>query len=88
MTVLLGTLWCSIKHIEAPYVFDWEHGIALHPMQGFLALTPVEVDVSWDFSSCIRNLGYILALQRGWLFEIPIRSVKSGFLFRMDTSGS
>ena len=34
MTVVLGTLWCSIKHIEAPYVFDWEHGIALHPMQG------------------------------------------------------
>ena len=28
-----GTLWCSIKHIEAPYVFDWEHGIALHPVQ-------------------------------------------------------
>ena len=28
----LGALWCSIKHIEAPYVFDWEHGIALHPM--------------------------------------------------------
>ena len=32
-TVFWGTLWCSIKHIEAPYVFDWEHGIALHPMQ-------------------------------------------------------
>ena len=30
-----GTLLCSVKHIEAPYVFDWEHGIALHPMQGF-----------------------------------------------------
>ena len=24
MTVLLGTLWSSIKQIEAPYVFDWE----------------------------------------------------------------
>ena len=34
MTVVLGTLWGSIKHIEAPYVFDWEHGIALDPMQG------------------------------------------------------
>ena len=41
-----GTLWCSIKHIEAPYVFDWEHGISLHPMQGILALTPDEWDVS------------------------------------------
>ena len=37
VTVFLGTLWCSIKKIEAPYVFDWEHGIALHAMQGNLA---------------------------------------------------
>ena len=34
MTVLLGTLWSSIKQIEAPYVFDWENPIALHAMQG------------------------------------------------------
>ena len=34
VTVFLGTLWCSIKKIEAPYVFDWEYGIALHVMQG------------------------------------------------------
>ena len=46
MTVFLGTLWCPIKHIEAPYVFDWEDGIALHPMQGILALIPAEWDVS------------------------------------------
>ena len=24
MTVLLGTLWSSIKQIKAPYMFDWE----------------------------------------------------------------
>ena len=34
MTVLLGTLWSSIKQIEAPYMFDWENAIALHAMQG------------------------------------------------------
>ena len=34
VTVFLGTLWCSIKNIEAPYVFDWEYGTALHAMQG------------------------------------------------------
>ena len=34
MTVLLGTLWISIKQIKAPYVFDWENAIALHAMQG------------------------------------------------------
>ena len=33
VTVFLGTLWCSIKKIDAPYVFDWEYGIALHAMQ-------------------------------------------------------
>ena len=29
MTVLLGTLWSSIKQIDAPYMFDWENAIAL-----------------------------------------------------------
>ena len=56
----MGTLLCSIKHIEDPYVFDWEHGIVLQPMQGIRASSPAEGDVSWDFSSCGRNMGYIL----------------------------
>ena len=79
MTGFLGTLWCSIKHIEAAYVLDYEEGIALHPMQGIRVLNPAEGDVSWDFSSCSRNLGYILELQRGWPFETPLGSAKSGF---------
>ena len=45
MTVFLGTLWCSIEHIEAPYVFDWEHGIALHTMQGIRDSSSAEGDV-------------------------------------------
>ena len=65
-------------------MFDWEHGIALHPMQGIRALTPAEGDVSWDFSSCSRNLGYILELQRGWPFETPLGSAKSAFLSSYD----
>ena len=44
-----GTLWCSIKHIEAPYVFHCEHGIVLHPMQGIRSSFPTEGDVSWNF---------------------------------------
>ena len=32
--MLLGTLWSSIKQIEAPYVFDWENAIALDTMHG------------------------------------------------------
>ena len=46
LTVFLGTLWCSIKKIEAPYVFDREYGIALHAMQGNRASFPSEGDVS------------------------------------------
>ena len=68
VTVFLGTLWCSIKKIEALYVFDGEYGIALHAMQGNLASFPSENDISYDFSSCGRNLVYILKLQRGWPF--------------------
>ena len=76
----LGALWCSIKHIEAPYVFDWEHESALHPKQGFRSSSPAEGDVSWFYSSCVRNIGYILELQRGWPFETPLCSGKSGLL--------
>ena len=61
-------------------MFDWEHGIALHPVQGIRALTPAEGEYSWNFSSCSKNLGYIIELQPGWAFEIPLDSAKSGFL--------
>ena len=80
LTVFLGTLWCSIKKIEALYMFDWEYGIALHAMQGNRASFPNEGDVSYDFSSCGRNLWYILELQQGWPFETPLCSTKSGLL--------
>ena len=84
VTEFLGTLWCSIKKIEAPYVFDWEYGIALHAMQGNQASSPGEGYVSWDLSSCNRNMGYIHELQRGWPFETPLCSAKSGLLSRYD----
>ena len=61
-------------------MFDWEQGIALHPMQDIRALTPAEGDVSCDFTSCSMNLGYIFDLQRGWPFETPLGSAKLGFL--------
>ena len=80
VTVFLVTLWCSIKKIEAPYVFDWEYGIGLHAMQGNRASFPREGAVSYDFSSCGMNLGYIRELQRGWPFETPLYSAKSGLL--------
>ena len=80
VTVFLDTLWCSIKKIEAPYMFDWEYRIVLHAMQGNRASFPSEWDVSYDFSSCSKNLGYIRELQRGWPFETPLCSAKSGHL--------
>ena len=62
MTVLLGTLWSSIKKFEAPYVFDWEIAIALDTMQGNRASSCGERKVSWVFSSCSRHVRYILKL--------------------------
>ena len=61
-------------------MFDLEHGIALHSMQGIWALTPAKGDVSWDISSYSRNLGYILELQRGCPFGTPLSSAKSELL--------
>ena len=42
MTVFLVTLWCSVKKIEAPYVFNCEYDIALHETQGSQASSPSE----------------------------------------------
>ena len=80
VTVFLKTFWCSIRKIEVPYRFDWEYGIVLHSMQGNRASFPSEGDVTYDFSSCGRNLGYIRELQRGWPFETPLCSAKSRLL--------
>ena len=40
--------------------------------------------MQWDFSSCDRNLWYILELQQGWPFETPLCSAKSGLLSSYD----
>ena len=65
---VVGDTLESIKHIEVPYVFDREHVIALHAMQGNQASSRDEGEVSWVFSSCGRLVGYILELQRGCPF--------------------
>ena len=61
-------------------MFYLEYGIALHAMQGNRAYLPSEGDVSNDFSSCCRNLGYIRELQQEWPFETPLCSAKSELL--------
>ena len=83
-TVWLGTLWSSIKQIEAPYVFDWENAIALDTRQGNRASSRREGKVSWVFSSCDRHLGYILEIGLGRTLSIGVCLVKSGHLSRND----
>ena len=88
VTVLLGTLWSSIKQIEAPYVFDCENATALDTMQGNRASSSREWKVSCVFSSWGRNLGYILELEQGCPFETLVCSLKSGTCLGMrDNSG-
>ena len=78
------TLWSSVKQIKAPYVFNWEHGIALHAMQGNRASSLGEGEVSWFFSSCGGNLSYILELPWGWPFKTRVSSATSGLLSSYD----
>ena len=40
-----GTLCTSVKQIKAPYLFDWEEGIALHAVQGNQASSFSEQEV-------------------------------------------
>ena len=84
MTVLLRTLRSSIKQIVAPYVFDCEIAIGLDTMKGNRASSHGEGEVSWVFSSCCRNLVYILELLWGCPFETAVCSVKSEHLSRYD----
>ena len=65
-------------------MFNWKYDISLHEMQGNQASSPTEAYVSWGFPSCGRIMEYILELQRGWPFETPLCSVKSGLLSRYD----
>ena len=85
---VLGETLESIKQIDAPYLFDREHVIALLAMQGNWASSLVEGEVSWFSSSCGRNLGYILEVRWGWPFKTCVYSVASEpILVTMDTSG-
>ena len=73
-----------MKYIKAPYMLDWEPRIALHEMQGNRASSLAEGEVSWFFSNCGGNVGYILELRRGWPFKTRYCSVVSGLLSSYD----
>ena len=61
-------------------MFDWENAIALDTLQGNRASSRRAWKVSWVFSTCGRDLGYILELRRGCTFESGVCSVKSEHL--------
>ena len=82
--VFLGILFSSIREIEVPYVFDWEHWPPQHESQGNRTSSCCEGEVSWVFSSCGRHLLYILELRRGWPFETRVCSAKSVLLSSFD----
>ena len=84
MTGFLGILISSIREIEVPYNFDWEHGTPPHEMQGNRASSCGNWEVSRDFSCCGRHLVYILELRRRWPFETRVCSAKSGLLSSYD----
>ena len=66
-------------------MFEWEHGIALHEMKGNQASSLCEGEVSWFFSSCGGNLGYILEFRQGWPFVFVQRCLDA-CLVMVDTS--
>ena len=69
-------------------MFNWEYDIALQEMHGNQSSSPSEGYVSWDFSSCGRNLGYILELQLGWPFDLHlVQRRQDSCLVMTDTSG-
>ena len=61
-------------------MFNVEHGIALHAVQGNRALSCGKGEVSWFFSGCGGNLGYILEIRRGWPLKTHVCSVTSRLL--------
>ena len=65
-------------------MFYLENAIALDTMEGNWASSRGDRKVSWVFSSCGRNLGYILKLPRGCPFETGVCSLKSGHLSRYE----
>ena len=77
LTAILGPLWSSTKQVKGPYRFDGEYGIVLHAVEGNSTSSRGEGEVSWFFSCCSGNPGYILKLWWGWPFKTRVCSVTS-----------
>ena len=79
-----GTLCTSVQQIKAPYLFDWEQGIALQEMQGNRASSFSERELWLFFSSCSGKLVYVLELWRWKTLKTFVCSVTSGLLSSYD----
>ena len=73
-----------LKEVKPLVVFDGEHRIALHAMQGNQVSSHGEGEVSWFFSSCSGKLGYVLELRRGKSLKTFVCSVTSGLVSSYD----
>ena len=78
--VFLGTLWSSINEIKAPYVFDWEHGVALHAVHGNRPSSPGKRGSFMVFLELRQEPGVYSRVTGGWPFESPVCSVTSELL--------
>ena len=69
-------------------MFNFEYDIALHEMQENHASSPRERYLSWDFSSCGRNVGCILNYSGDGLSKLHfVQRSQDSCLVMMDTSG-
>ena len=84
----MEALWSSVKQNKAPYVFDWEHGIAAQTMQGNWASSLSEEEVSSFFSSFSGNLGTFSSYGGDSHSKLVfVQRRQDSCLVRMDTSG-
>ena len=80
----LGNFGSCLKEVKPLVVYDGEQGIPLHAMKGNPASFLSEWQVSWFFSSCGGNLGYVLVLWQGKPLKTFVCSSTSGLLSSYD----
>ena len=79
VTVFLGTLWCSIKKIEAPYVFDGNTGLLCMQCRGIEPHFPAR-GMSHTISRVAAGTGVYTGVTAGMAIRNSTLSVKSGLL--------
>ena len=77
------TLCISVKQIKAPYLFDWEQGIALHAVQGYRASSFSEQEVMF-FRELQRKAGVCSRVTAGVALKTFVCSATSGLLSSYD----